>query len=376
MQTGFRPGGRDFGFGHVTPRLIDLLSRTRTWAKLVALIAFLGVAALTLLAAVIWFKEDDASASLVVLGAGAFATMAFFLAAPLYRFASAVEDMSANNRTRSVAEAFESLHAFWSRAGWLTAVLLVLSVAGIFYVRHRAETDPGMKALLEGSLDPTAIARQQEEAEQAQSLERSRDEALREEQKAKLTRSPMVLQIVEPEDDTPTWAPASSAAPAAPGRTLGFEDLAQACQVADTTFLCLPNQPGETIKDGTRLVVTGNDAPFTILPQQSGERQLLEIAAQIEGEERWVVRLAPPEGFTLSEMAYENTSRAGDSGGTGPLLSVAGPSQSYCGGGGKFRVMDLAWGADGIPDRLVVDFDVSCHGGHHVGRLAVQAGGV
>lgn len=218
MQIGFRPGGRDFGFGHVTPRLIDLLSRTRTWTKLVALTAFLGAAALAFLALVIWFKEDDGGAFLVVLGAGAFAAMAFFLAAPLYRFASAVEDMSANNRTRSVAEAFESLHAFWSRAGRLTAVFLVLFLAGILYVRQRAETDPGMKVLLEGALDPAAIARQQEAAEQAQSLERPRDEALRDEQRAKLARSPMVLQIVEPEDDTPTWAPAPSDTPTAPGR--------------------------------------------------------------------------------------------------------------------------------------------------------------
>ena len=39
MLTGSRPGG-NIGFGMVTPRIVDLLYRTRIWAQVIAFILF------------------------------------------------------------------------------------------------------------------------------------------------------------------------------------------------------------------------------------------------------------------------------------------------------------------------------------------------
>lgn len=367
VQPGVRPGVGNRGFGQITPRIVDLLYRTATWARGIAVIAFLGIAAVLVFCGVAWFHTDPgASLVRVALSLAALLALALLmLPLSLLRFARAVEPMTQWNQGESAGSAFEHLGFFWRRAGILLALYLLVALGGGLLVRQLASSEPALAAFVAATRDPRAFARQQEEGKQA---------LMRAERETRRGQSPLTLRPAAEQfgRNAPLWVPPPNP-PASPGRRFTFDELGEACQVADTTFLCLANRAGETIGGGSRRVITGDDAIFVALPQTDGSRSLLEISLSGLDRDPWHLRLAPPPEYPLMKIAYE---------GTTSLSSWNGPFLEFRMGGnfcradkGRFHVRELAWGADGLPNRLVVDFEVRCDAGvPAMGRLSIAPG--
>jgi hypothetical protein len=364
VPPGPRPGLRNPGFGQITPRIVDLLYRSAPWARAISIITLLGIAAGLVFCGFAWVQTGPEDPLVrVALSLGAVLALAALLPPlPLLRFARSAERMTLKNQGESAGSAFDHLGFFWSRVGILLALYLLVALGAGFLVRYLAPSEPMLAAFVEATHDPRAYAQQQEESRQA---------LMREERETRRGQSPFILKEAAEEfgRNLPLWVPTPNP-PASPGRRFTFDQLDEACQVADTTFLCLVNRAGEPVGGGSRWVVTGDDAIFVVLPQTDGPRSLLEVnLAGIEDSPLYL-RLAPPEGFPLMQMAYEKTT--GISYSRSPFLEFR-MEGSFCRADqGRFNVRDLALGADGLPDRLVVDFEVRCDSGvPALGRLSV-----
>jgi hypothetical protein len=354
---------KDFGFGQVTPRIVDLLHRTKTWTLAISLVAFLGVAAFMAAGVAARILVEGPSPFLLILGLAGFPALAAFLwAVPLYRFAQAVDRMTPWNRGPGVASALRQQASFWRRAGVTVAAFLVFAAGGWLALLWLARTDPVLADLVEVARDPQGFV---------QKVEERRQELIRQEQESSRGKSPLVLSPVRPYR-APLWIPEPNP-PAAPGRRFTYEEIGEACQVADTTFLCLINFPGERVGAGSRRVVTGDDAIFLILPETVGFREVLQVTLTGNDDRPWRLRLGPQMGFPLMKASYVRT--AANTGGPEPYLDFYTPA-FYCRDNeGRFRVAELVWGADGLPDRLLVDFELECDSNRRIaGRLSLQAG--
>lgn len=365
---GFRPGPRNLGLGQVTPRIVDLLRRTRTWAVALALPLFLGVAFFLALCGFVLSRLDIAA--LPLLGVfGIPMVLLLVLAMPLLRFSRVVGRMTPGSRGPDVEAALAHLGSFWRRTGILLAASLGLAIAGWLFALWFAEKDPRLAELAAVARDPEGW-RQGQEAEEQEWIEQERAERSR--------RSPLVLRPARFGRDSPLWIPIPNP-PAAPGRTFAFAEIGEVCRIAETTFLCLINQPGEAFGGGSRQVFTRGGTALTILSRMDGVREILEVTLKKTGPVRsqpsamreQSLRLAPPTGFPLMTATYvsRKDAQAGE-----PLLSFHRPHHS-CRGDGRFRVLDLAWGADGLPERLVVDFELGCDSSSLAGRLSIRADG-
>jgi len=345
-----RPGAGSLDLGQVTPRIVDRLHRTKTWARAVAVISFLSIAAVLVFCGAAWFhSEEEAFLAPLALGlAGVLALAALLPAISLYRFAQTVEQMTQWNRGQSVASAFEDLGSFWRRAGCLLAGALGACFLILWLAR------PELASFVAAARNPQGTAQQEEKRE------------------TRPSRSPLVLREARFGRNAPLWVPTPNP-PASPGRSFTFEEIGEACQVADTTFLCLINRPGEWVGGGSRQVITGDDAIFTVLPQTAGTREILEVALTGNDDRPWRLRLGPQMGFPLMKITYEGTSES-TIGTAHPFLAFYGGSLYCRNDHGRFHVQELVWGADGLPDRLVVDFQVECDlGPPALGRLSMQA---
>ena len=123
-------------------------------------------------------------------------------------------------------------------------------------------------------------------------------------------------------------------------------------------------------------MLPGGDAHFELLPisYHEGDREYLKVTVEWGPTKEMSLGLGPPRGFPLMKMTYGRATNTGLGG--VPFISFSKSSDASCYGNGKFRIVDLAWGTDGLPDRLVADFEQEC--GEHspaIGRLSVQPGG-
>jgi hypothetical protein len=350
---GFRPVRvMDPGLGQVTPRIVDLLYRTRAWARVIALVLFLGAAAFFALYGFALSRLDPA-APLVMGAAAGLALLFLVLALPLARFSRAVDRLAPESQGLSVASALEHLGSFWRRSGILVATFLALTISGLLLVMWL-----GSGELVAMIRDPRGYLEHDAASQKRMSAR---------ERATWRGQSPFILKPVGFRRDAPRWNPVTYP-PASPGRSFAFEEIGGVCQSADTTFFCLVNFPGEAFRGGSRRIFTGKETAFTLLPRRDGSRDILEVT--MERSQTWHLRLAPPAGAPLMKTVYE-TSRY-DTDGQEPLLALSAGSLP-CGSKGRFRVVDLAWGASQLPDRLVVDFELDCSQGILAsGRLSFQ----
>lgn len=352
---GFRPVRiGDPGLGQVTPRIVDLLQRTRAWARAIVLVSFLGAGALLALCGFALVRRDPAALPLLAV-LGIPALLLLVLAVPLRRFTRAVDRMVLVSPGASVFSAFEHLGSFWRRAGILVAALLALTVGGL------------LLAIWLGNGEPVAMLRDPQgwmERQKARAQER-----IAAERATPRGQSPLALKPAPFGRGSREWLPVAYP-PASPGRSFSFEEIGEVCRSADATFLCLVNFPGEDFRGGTRRIFTRKDTAFTLLSRMDGSREILDMT--MERSRTWHLRLAPPVGAPLMKTTYEAARY--DTYGQEPLFAFATGSLDCLGSGsGRFRVVDLARGESTLPDRLVVDFEMECGRDLFAGRLSFQA---
>jgi hypothetical protein len=347
---------RDVGFGVITPRIVDLLSRTRPWVRLVGfagLFVVLLLAAVAILGAAFLARESLPLAVALFIAVASMALLLLALCAPLLGFGEAVKDLKPGNRGNRgevFTVAIRRLGSFWKRLGVLTLVLLLIGVGLLLIVVWSVGRNPGAYR----EITAAAAARRAP---------------------ANAAVGPIPLRANRfPPERSPVWQSLDGEKPSMPGRRLSYDDVENACPPAGTTFLCLLNQGGEPAAGGARRVITGLQATFNVQRMENDDQRAID--AEILGEGfTLTLRAGPPRGtpFLRSSYAWFESVPTNED----PFLEVeleggscAAPVQPT-----RFRLVDVVWSLEGDPERLVLDFEKPCGTkgalGPLIGRLSV-----
>lgn len=130
------------------------------------------------------------------------------------------------------------------------------------------------------------------------------------------------------------------------------------------TFLYFDSGPGEFLAGGRRFTLTPEDGAIEVESFGRGLR------VSFGGEGLWDLRFEPPSGETLKEATYEAASIFANPG--GPRLDVAGNGRWCYEAAGRFKVLELGYGADGEVVRFAADYVQHCEGGAPALRGSVR----
>jgi hypothetical protein len=327
------------GLGQVTPRLVDLLRRTVPWMRAASAAGIVWVLfAAVLLARVVAPQSGRrlfaaTPAVRVFWGLAASVLFAVVAAVLLGRFAAALERLAerGRNRTAALESALGSLRAFWTWAGAVTAVLLILRLA----------------LLVWGGAPPERPAGKPEQETAGKSRAPKMDPFF----------GNLRLVQVPASSREPLWTP-PPAEPSLPGKALRFADLAQDCAIDAPAFLCVLNRNGEEIDGGSRWVVR-QGVHLTLDESGVGDkkRKIADLSAP-----GWDVRVAPPLGFPFARTVFADTTLDPELP-SRPVLAVGLTGCRETTAGGHFRIVEAELDPFGEPTRLVVDFETLCESG-------------
>ncbi len=130
------------------------------------------------------------------------------------------------------------------------------------------------------------------------------------------------------------------------------------------TYLYFDSAPGEFLADGRRFTLTPEDGAIEVEPFGRGLR------VSFGGKGLWDLRFEPPSGETLKEGTYETASIFANP--EGPRLDVAGNGRWCYDVAGRFKVLEIGYGAEGEVVRFAADYVQHCEGGGPALRGSVR----
>ena len=120
--------------GAVTPRTVDLLSRTRPWVLLMSILMFLASLFMVLVGGIFfarWGARNVAAASGAMAAYVVMGVMYVIPAIYLYRYARKISDLKVSHHLTDLEGALEAQKSFWKFVGIAAVILLAVYAIAI-----------------------------------------------------------------------------------------------------------------------------------------------------------------------------------------------------------------------------------------------------